>query len=787
GLTCATCHSSTDPTVIAAIAAGNATCASCHTLTTPQHLANHAAGLSGLTGCKGSGCHVDYLMTEHVTDRGLTCATCHASTDPTVIAAISAGGATCTTCHGADAGNHASAHTATITGGSITFFNDSSMHQTDADQGEIDVNVTCSMCHGTMNLVSIHGSNCAWCHSGTNPPANSLMGTWAGGCSQGACHPTYHDGASDGHDSIYYDNGNWGQCASCHDFVPQDTSPVDASPEWCGSCHTLADTTPPATTSNAVGSYIGTASITLSATDAQSGVQSTYYRLDGGAPTTVSGALLVPPTDTPSRSLQYWSVDASGNVETAHSVGFTVVPDVTAPVTTSDAKPTYWDDATIHLSALDDATDFGVRTTYYYFDSGPVNSGATAVLPFDANGTHTIHFWSVDYAGNTESLKTATFGFGAAKDFTAPTTTSSFNPAAGANYNANQSITLSPSDNSGGSGVKATYYRVDSNAFTTGTSFTVSGDGLHTFSYYSVDKAGNVESTHVSNQFRIDTVQPVTSNNATNAAPYLGAQTFTLTPTDAGGSGVASTRWQLDSTSGSWTTGTSVAVPAPASGIVTHTIYWYSVDNAGNTESNKSIAVQVTTALANGGTLAAPGAPRLFTVPAGVTAVTADLYGGMGGGTASYGARLRATLTVTPGQTLVLKVGSRGSGTTGGWGGGTGGNGVGTGTGGGGSTSVGVLGGAVLSEAGGGGGSCGTSTGGPGAAYSSSTSGGNQPGLTSASNPRAGGGGGWTGGAAGATNNSPGTGGTSHVTGNVYLTFSVSGNTTGAGHLALNW
>ena len=79
-----------------------------------------------------------------------------------------------------------------------------------------------------------------------------------------------------------------------------------------------------------------------------------------------------------------------------------------------------------------------------------------------------------------------------------------------------------------------------------GTSFTVTGDGPHTFSYYSVDNSNNTETTHVSNQFVIDTVAPVTTSSAVNGTTYTGAQTFTLSPTDPG-SGIASTSYRLDS------------------------------------------------------------------------------------------------------------------------------------------------------------------------------------------------------------------------------------------------
>jgi hypothetical protein len=58
------------------------------------------------------------------------------------------------------------------------------------------------------------------------------------------------------------------------------------------------------------------------------------------------------------------------------------------------------------------------------------------------------------------------------------------------------------------SGVQTTSYVLDGGATQVyGGPFAVSGDGIHTLSYWSVDKAGN-EETHHSQQIQIDTVPP---------------------------------------------------------------------------------------------------------------------------------------------------------------------------------------------------------------------------------------------------------------------------------------
>jgi hypothetical protein len=92
------------------------------------------------------------------------------------------------------------------------------------------------------------------------------------------------------------------------------------------------------------------------------------------------------------------------------------------------------------------------------------------------------------------------------------------------------------------------------------------------------------------------------------------------------------------------------------------------------------------------------GTPRTYTVPAGITSLTVTATGGQGGTSSTtsgnfaggLGARVQATLAVTPGETLTLYVGGGGGLVTRGYnGGGSGGSsGAGSGGGGGGASDV---------------------------------------------------------------------------------------------------
>jgi hypothetical protein len=100
---------------------------------------------------------------------------------------------------------------------------------------------------------------------------------------------------------------------------------VDASgtSETTHTATVKIDKSPPATTDNHSSTYIMSASISLTASDALSGVAGTRYTLDGSAATT---GTTVATTALGAHTLTYASVDAVGNTESTHTVTFTVAP-----------------------------------------------------------------------------------------------------------------------------------------------------------------------------------------------------------------------------------------------------------------------------------------------------------------------------------------------------------------------------------------------------------------------------------------------------------------------------
>jgi hypothetical protein len=568
----------------------------------------------------------------------------------------------CAVCHAIPSG-HVSPHASPGLSGRVELF--TADHQ--GAGTHIGIDADCGMCHDLSNISAIHGDRCSKCHPS---PRNSFT-TWNKGCQQGGCHTTYHTRAAAGHVRVgeesyqngclgCHDSNTWAvslaKCGNCHALVDH-VAPVTSadaltsyvgpatvklsaadlpSPGGSGVAHTYcvidggerregalitvaqpasgtaahtirywsvdnagnsestktasftvtADLTPPSTTSDARASYSGPARVTLTATDNGTAKPTTYYVLDGGATTTGTVVAVSPPSaGYVTHTLEFWSVDGAGNVEAPRkTVTFDVGVDTVAPVTTSDARAFYKGDMqeTIKLTATDAGS--GVYQTYYRIDGGQAFPGRWLFVDAQtASGPHTLQFWSVDNVGNVEAAKTVTFTV----DRTPPSTTSD----AVLLYTASATIHLSPIDGSGGSGVAATWYRLDGAPATTGTVLTVPVAGMHVLEFWSADGVGNAELPHRSVTFTVlgaETTPPTTTSDA--KASYVSSATIQLTATDnAGGSGVRTTYYSLDRATP--VAGTTVSVQSPG----THTLDLWSVDNAGNEESpHKTVSFTIT-------------------------------------------------------------------------------------------------------------------------------------------------------------------------------------------------
>jgi hypothetical protein len=188
-----------------------------------------------------------------------------------------------------------------------------------------------------------------------------------------------------------------------------------------------------------------------------------------------------------------------------------------------------------------------------------------------------LKFFSVDSAGNEESVKTETYTV----DMTAPTTTAT---PTGGSFATAQSVTLA-CDDGAGTGCEATYYTTDgttptdaSNVYSTPIDMAVTT----VLKFFSVDNAGNEEGVKIET-YTLDAIAPTTTATPTGGT-YGSAQSVTLTCDDGAGSGCAGTYY---TTNGTTPTTASIAylsnISISSEGLTT--LKFFSTDNVGNTEA----------------------------------------------------------------------------------------------------------------------------------------------------------------------------------------------------------
>ncbi len=252
--------------------------------------------------------------------------------------------------------------------------------------------------------------------------------------------------------------------------------------------------------------------------------------------------------------------------------------DTTAPVTTDNA-PAAWQSGDVNITlACSDATTSCASTSWStnHGESGTGNALVTT------EGDNILTYHSVDTAGNAETDKTAHVKI----DKTAPVTTDD----APADWHTPAfTVTLTCADQTGLSGCTSTQFKLDGAAgWTTGNQVLITTDGDHTIVYRSTDAAGNTEigkTVHA----KLDTVAPVTTPDVT---PGWHATNFTVNlPCSDSGSGCKITYYRVDDVGDTvpWSTGNSLDITAEGD----HTIQYFSVDNAGSTESVKSVQAKL--------------------------------------------------------------------------------------------------------------------------------------------------------------------------------------------------
>ena len=306
----------------------------------------------------------------------------------------------------------------------------------------------------------------------------------------------------------------------------------------------VPDTAPPTTTADVRASYLGTATVHLTASDTQSGVATTRYRLDGGTWTT-GASVSVPGLGT--HRLDYCSTDYSGNIEVTQTATFDVlarIDDTSGQIsysgywgTNADSKAYSGGYHTSRVSGSSLSVTFQGPRIDWVAPLGPcygiaaVSIDGSASVPVDlyrstwpeqvtvysfTGLSDTVHTLTIAWTGSRNALATDSYVCADAFDVAETLSIDSQAPVTTSNVIASypQSATISLTAADAMSGVASTKYRLDGNSWVNGTSIYCSTLGHHTLAYYSTDNAGNKEATKTASfdiVTRLDDTDPAVS------------------------------------------------------------------------------------------------------------------------------------------------------------------------------------------------------------------------------------------------------------------------------------
>ncbi|MEU6018639.1 family 16 glycoside hydrolase [Streptomyces sp. NPDC047515] len=267
------------------------------------------------------------------------------------------------------------------------------------------------------------------------------------------------------------------------------------------------DTTAPETSAkvdgdkNADGAYVGQATVTVSATDDSSGVDTVEYAVGaGGAWQPYTTPIVVSEVGT--HTIRYRATDKAGNTAAEKSVDFAVAApptdDRTPPETSAtvsgekDDQGRYLGMATVTVTASD--TGSGVNTIEYAIGADGAWKPYTAPVMVHETGTHQVRYRATDRAGNTAAEKSVDFTVVAppTQDRTPPETSASVQGDKNSDnaYITSAKVTITATDAE--SGVDRIEYSLDGGPYLayTGTVI-VDRVGYHTVAHRATDKAGN--------------------------------------------------------------------------------------------------------------------------------------------------------------------------------------------------------------------------------------------------------------------------------------------------------
>jgi photosystem II stability/assembly factor-like uncharacterized protein len=325
-----------------------------------------------------------------------------------------------------------------------------------------------------------------------------------------------------------------------------------------------------------------TVQLTASDGDDASGVTDTQYRLDEGD--WQSGTSIAVTADGV-HTLEYRSADGAGNLEQVKTA--TIRVERVAPVTSDDA-PADWQTSpvTVTLTPSDEGGS-SVAATRFTVDNGEPQEGTSVLVeaPSDHSndGTHTITYYSVDAAGNEETVRSCTVMI----DTTPPGV---YDDAPEGWSNSDVQLHLTAAD--AGSRLDYVESSVDGGPWQMVDIVDIAapadhtGDGVHEIAYRAADRVGNVSLVKTCT-VRMDTVAPQTSDDADDVW-HNAAVTVQFAATDDA-AGVDRVESRVDD--GSWQSGPSITIQTSGE----HRLDYRAIDAAGNVEAIRSCNVRIDT------------------------------------------------------------------------------------------------------------------------------------------------------------------------------------------------
>lgn len=347
----------------------------------------------------------------------------------------------------------------------------------------------------------------AWTESdagaGVNAGSRSVQRQKAGVASPGVCSATWaNDGAATSTASSRTDSG----LADAYCYRYQVTlADLVGNSATATSGVVLIDTTAPSITASLAGTagsngwYVSSVTVTVTASDAQSGV-SVQYSIDGGAWTAYLSPFVVN-GDLSSHRVDYQATNGAGTTVSGSNSPIKI--DTTNPTSLLNLTGTaglngWWRSVVTATPTGTDATS-GIWTVYYRVDGGAWTSTTTSpVVVISVDGTHTVDWYALDLAGNQQTTQTQTIKI----DTVHPTGTLIFDDTSGVTHSRfiNASVTMADA----GSGPLQVRFSTDGGfSWTAWTAYVVgtptvtpltlaSGTGTYTVLAQIQDLAGNM-------------------------------------------------------------------------------------------------------------------------------------------------------------------------------------------------------------------------------------------------------------------------------------------------------